>query len=213
MIRQTDHAYQFLKEKILDGTYKPTQRLTEIELSETIQVSRNTIKKALLMLEQENLVQLEANKGAFIKSFTLEEIVNYLEIREVLEGLVAKTAAINITKSELNKMELTLKTMRDRLQNQRFDEYSSLNKDFHAIIYRSSKNPQAVEIINMIKNQLLRYQFRTVLVPGRAENSYKEHSDIFHAFKSHDSDGAAEAVRFHVSNVRRTIENNFSFLM
>lgn len=213
MNRPTDIAYHFLKEKILDGTYKPTQRLTEIDLSETIKVSRNTVKKALLMLEQENLVQIEVNKGAFIKSFTLDEIVNYLEIRELLEGLVIKTSAKNITTSDLNTMKHTLDTMGAHLKKRQFDEYSSLNKEFHAMIYRASKNVQAVEMIKMIKTQLLRFQFRTILVPGRSENSFKEHSDIYQALKSHDEQKAVESIKIHVANIRQTIEKNYNFLI
>jgi DNA-binding GntR family transcriptional regulator len=206
-------AYQFIKEKILDGSYKPSQKLTEIELSEVIGASRNTIKKALLKLEQENLVEIEQNKGAFIKSFTLDEIINYLEIREVLEGLVARTAAKNISDAELEHMEEILQQMDSYLKQNRFDEYSNLNKEFHQIIYQASKNPQAVEIVNVIRTQLSRYHFRTILIPGRNQNSFQEHNKIFEALKSHDEKLAQEAVMNHVANVRTTIKENFSFLV
>ena len=96
-MKQTDAAYHYMKDKILDGTFKPAQKLVETQLAELIGVSRNTVKKALLKLEQENLVALEVNKGATIKSFTLEEILNYLEIQELLDGLVVKSAIRNMT--------------------------------------------------------------------------------------------------------------------
>ncbi len=213
MSRPMEIAYQFIKEKILDGSYKPSQKLTEIELSEVIGASRNTIKKALLKLEQENLVEIEQNKGAFIKSFTLDEIINYLEIREVLEGLVARTAAKNISDAELEQMEEILQQMDSYLKQNRFDEYSNLNKEFHQIIYHASKNPQAVEIVNVIRTQLSRYHFRTILIPGRNQNSFQEHNKIFEALKSHDEKLAQEAVMNHVANVRTTIKENFSFLV
>lgn len=213
MSRPMDNAYHFIKEKILDGSYKPSQRLTEIELSEVIGVSRNTIKKALLKLEQENLVEIEKNKGAFIKSFTLEEMINYLEIREVLEGLVARTAAKNISDVELKKMEDILALMDSHLKQNQFDEYSNLNKEFHQIIYHASKNPQAVEIVNVIRTQLSRYHFRTILIPGRNLSSFEEHKKIFEALKAHDEKLAQEAVTSHIANVRTTIKDNFSLLV
>jgi DNA-binding GntR family transcriptional regulator len=213
MSRQMETVYHYIKEKILDGTYYPSQKLTEQELAETIGVSRNTIKKALLKLEQENLVKIENNKGAFIKSFTLEEIINYLEIREVLEGLVAKTAAKNISEAELQKLEKIFGEMEAHLQNNRFEEYSSMNKEFHQVIYHASKNVQAVEIINMIKTQLLRYHLRTILVPGRTQNSYQEHKKILEALKAHDEQLAQEAVMNHIANIRQTVQQNFSYLL
>jgi DNA-binding GntR family transcriptional regulator len=213
MSKQTDAAYQYIKQKILNGTYKPSQKLIESQLSEEISVSRNTIKKALLKLEQENLVKIENNKGATIKSFTLEEVINYLEIREELEGLVAKSAAKQISEAGLRQLEEILQKMAVQLQNNRFDEYSNLNKEFHNIIYKASTNVQAVELINIIKTQLIRYHFRTILVPGRNENSFKEHRRIFEALQARDENQASEAIRDHIRNVRKTIEQNYHYLI
>ncbi|AKO92233.1 GntR family transcriptional regulator [Priestia filamentosa] len=213
MSRPMENAYQFIKEKILDGSYKPSQKLTENELSEVIGVSRNTIKKALLKLEQENLVEIEKNKGAFIKAYTLEEMMNYLEIREVLEGLVARTATKNIRDVELNKLEEILEQMDVSLKQNQFDEYSNLNKEFHRIMYQASKNQQAVKILNVIRTQLSRYHFRTILIPGRNQSSFQEHKKIFEALKTYDEELAQEAVMDHIANVRTTIKENFSLLL
>jgi DNA-binding GntR family transcriptional regulator len=213
MSRPTEVAYRFIKEKIMEGVYKPSQKLIESELSEIIGVSRNTIKKALLKLEQENLVSLEENKGATIKSFTLEEIINYLEIREVLEGLIAKTAALNIRDAELIELEETVKKMEEHLENNRLDEYSKCNHHFHNIIYGASTNEEAVDMVKKIKTQLQRLQIKTVLVPGRTQESFKEHQKILNAFKTKDAKWAEDAVKYHVSNVRQTIVNNYSVLI
>ncbi|PGV52466.1 GntR family transcriptional regulator [Bacillus sp. AFS037270] len=213
MSRPTEVAYQFIRQKIMDGTFMPSQKLVESELSELIGVSRNTIKKALLKLEQENLVSLEENKGATIKSFTLDEIINYLEIREVLEGLIAKSAALNISDAKLLQLEETLEKMKEHLDNNRFDEYSKCNHLFHNIIYESSTNSQAVDMVNKIKTQLQRLRFKTILVPGRTQESFKEHQKILNALKEKDAKWAEDAVKFHVSNVRQTIVEHYSFLV
>ncbi|MEH7380297.1 GntR family transcriptional regulator [Bacillus sp. JJ1533] len=213
MSRPMDVAYCFIKEKILDGTFKPSQKLNEIELSTSIGVSRNTVKKALLKLQQEQLVEVQSNKGANVKSYTLEEVVNYMEIREVLEVLVAVDASSNITDTEINKLSETLHKMEEHLQNNRFDEYSKLNKAFHQIIYDTCTNKQAVEMVNIIKTQLARFHIRTILVPGRNKNSYAEHRAILEALKSGDEELVAQAIKTHLSNVRKTIQEHSSLLL
>ncbi|MEH7118428.1 GntR family transcriptional regulator [Neobacillus vireti] len=213
MSRPTEVAYQFIKQKIMDGIFMPSQKLVESELSELIGVSRNTVKKALLKLEQENLVALEENKGATIKSFSLDEIVNYLEIREVLEGLIAKTAAVNISDPKLKKLEETVEKMKENLDHNRFDEYSKCNLLFHNIIYEASSNIEAVEMVNKIKTQLQRLRIKTILVPGRTQESFREHQKILNAIKAKDGKWAEDAVKFHVANVRKTIVENYSFLV
>lgn len=213
MSRPTEVAYQFIKQKIMDGTYKPSQKLIESELSELIGVSRNTIKKALLKLEQETLVSLEENKGATIKSFTLDEIINYLEVREVLEGLIARTAALNMSDARLAELEETVEKMKEHLEHNRFDEYSKCNHFFHNIIYEASSNQQAVDMVKKIKTQLQRLQLKTILVPGRTQDSFKEHQKILNALKAKDEKWAQDAVKYHVSHVRQTIVDNYSFLV
>ncbi|EGO63678.1 GntR family transcriptional regulator [Acetonema longum] len=213
MSRQTETTYQYIKEKILDGTFKPTQKLTETQLAQQIAVSRNTVKKALLKLEQENLVTIEDNKGATIKSFTLEEVINYLEIREVLEGLVARSAARSIDSESLAKLKGTLDQMKRFLDSNELDKYSGQNKEFHAIIYQSASNQQAVEIITVIRTQLIRYHFRTILVPGRKDTSLAEHMAIYEALRRHDEDEAERTVKRHIASVRDTIEQNYRFLV
>lgn len=213
MSKQTDAAYQYIKQRILEGSYKPAQKLNESELSEAIGVSRNTVKKALLSLQQENLVQIEDNKGASVKSYTLEEVKNYLEIREVLEGLVARKAAGNISDEELNELEQILARMYLCIQENRLDDYSASNMEFHKVIYSTSKNDEAVEMITIIRTQLIRYHFRTILVPGRTQESYKDHKKILEALKARDGKLAEEAVRNHIANVRNTIEKNYNYLI
>jgi DNA-binding GntR family transcriptional regulator len=213
MSRQIEFAYQIIKERILNGTYRPSQKLVESQLSEIIGVSRNTVKTALLKLEQENLVIIENNKGATIKSFTIEEVKNYLEIREVLEGLIIRSAVPNFLEDDLNHLEQILSKMENYLCENNYDEYTKLNIEFHDTIYKLAKNIQAVKMVNMIKTQLIRYHFRTILVPGRNEKSLQEHKNIYQALKERDALGAEEAMKHHVANVRKTIEENYQYLI
>ena len=213
MKRPNEIAYEFIKNRILEGIYHPSQKLIENDLAIEIGVSRNTVKKALLKLEQENLVVLEKNKGATIKSFTLDEINNYLKIREVLEGLIAADAAMNISDADIEELEAIVEEMHLNLVQQNFDEYSNGNLKFHDVIYRASNNKQAVEMVKIIKQQLKRVQFRTILVPGRNENSFKEHSDILSALRNREVELSEHLVKKHVGNVRQTILNNYNVLI
>jgi DNA-binding GntR family transcriptional regulator len=213
MPRPVEIAYDYVKERILDGRYQPSQKLTEIQLSEEIGVSRNTVIKALLKLEQENLVTIEKNKGATIKSFSLSEILNYLEIRRVLEGLAIRSAVELIDEASIKRLEAIVAQMRDCLSDHRFDEYSALNKQFHQILYDASANQQAVDMIRMIRTQLNRLHLKTILLPGRNDESYQEHSAIYQAVRNRDPDAAEAAIMLHVKKIRDIIEKNYTFLL
>jgi len=207
-----DNVYEYVKENILNGFFQPHQRLTEIELAEKTGASRNTVKKALIQLQKENLVDIQKNRGAFIRSFSLQEILNYLEIREYLEGLVARAAAVNITEEQISKLEEIIHQMEENILANQFDEYSKLNVVFHHLIYEASQKEQAVDIIMMIRNQIARYHFRSILIPGRKQISFNEHQQIFLAIKNRDPDSAEKAVRHHISQVSDLVKTHSSFM-
>ena len=213
MKRPAEIAYEYIKDRILEGTYHPSQKLIENDLALEIGVSRNTVMKALLKLEQENLVVLEKNKGATIKSFSLQEIVNYLKIREVLEGLIGYSAASNITEEDIGRLEQIVGDMKEFVKENNFDAYSGQNLKFHEVIYNASDNEQAVDMVKIIKQQLKRLQIKTLLVPGRNDRSLQEHTNILEALRERDPDKVERYLKEHVANVRSTIENNYSFLM
>ena len=94
-------VYSDLKNKIQTGELPPSSRLHEQELSQLYSVSRNTIKKALLMLENEGLVVIEENKGAKVRTYSMEEVLEYLDIRSCLEGFIVERAVPVITEDKI----------------------------------------------------------------------------------------------------------------
>ncbi|MFA5699058.1 MAG: GntR family transcriptional regulator [Sphaerochaeta sp.] len=205
MKRPNQIAYEFIKGRILDGTYRPAERLVEAQLAEEIGVSRNTVKKVLLQIEQERLLVIEDNKGARVHSLSIEEIQEYYEIRKALEVLVVQSAVDLITAEQIAQMEDILITMEQLKAEENYDAYSEHNKLFHEIIYESSDKTIAVEMIRGIKTQLTRFQFRTMIAPGRADSSIIEHRLLLDGFKRRDKDAVTEAIVSHISNVSGTI--------
>src|ERR1043166_1453160 len=89
---QLGYACQRLKDAIMNGVYMPNQRLIEAEVTQALGVSRTTLRAALIRLHEEGLVEIEVNRGARVRAFGLDEAVQILMVREVLEGLAAVLA-------------------------------------------------------------------------------------------------------------------------
>ncbi|MTI57456.1 GntR family transcriptional regulator [Geosporobacter ferrireducens] len=207
-----EKVYEIIKQRIIDHIYVPSQTLVESALAEELEVSRNTVKKALMQLVNEKLVELEANKSARVKSLTMEEAVHLLEIRERLEGLIAYRAAQVITDKELDIMKTNLEEMKALIKENKLVEYSAINDILHKTIYDICPNREAVEMIQSIKLQLRRYNKRTILISGRSTGSYSEHEAIFKALEAHNPEEAERVMRQHIANVRHTLKENYSML-
>lgn len=205
MVRANQLAYEYIRERIIDGTFRPSQHLVEVQLAEEIGVSRNTIKKVLLQLSEEKLVAIEDNKGASVASLSIDEIQQYYEVRCSLEMIVVRSAASIISDEDLDLLKSLYAEMLILKDNDDIDAYSAHNRMFHDVIYRASDKKIAVDMIRGIKNQMIRFQFRTMVVPGRADNSIKEHKALLEAMINHDPDAAVSAIQAHLVNVSATI--------
>ncbi len=212
MANQTTEVYNSLKNKIIKGEYFPSESLPEQELSNQYGVSRNTIKKVLLMLEKERLVTIELNKGAKVRSYSLSEVLEFLELRSCLEGFITRKAVPAITDEQITELGTILKIMKGHYDNQQLLLYSQNNQLFHNIIYTACPNRTAVEMTINLKNQMSKYNTKTILVPGRDSQSFAEHSAIYDAIKNRDPELAEALMVRHISNVRKTFEENYTLL-
>ena len=210
---QTNQAYQEIRQRILDGVFRPSESLTEVTLASELGVSRNTIRKALLKLESENLVLIEENKRARVRWFSIEEVIQYLEVRELLEGFVVRQSVPFLGEGELEEMRAILAEMRKCLEAHDLLQYSHHNWRFHEVIYRVCPNRPAVEMTRVIKNQLRRYNIKTILIQGRGEDSFDEHRRILSALKRRDAEGAETLMRRHITNLRTVLQNHFELLV
>jgi len=210
---QTNTVYQELRQRILDGVFRPSESLTEVALAAELSVSRATIKKALLKLESDNLVLIEENKRARVRWFSVEEVMQYLQVRELLEGFVMRQGVPFLGAAELKEMRAILAEMKKCLKSHDLIQYSQHNWRFHDVIYRVCPNRPAVDMVMAIKNQLKRYNIKTMLVQGRGEDSLDEHSKILSAIERRDADGAETQMRRHIANLRTVLQRHRELLL
>jgi DNA-binding GntR family transcriptional regulator len=79
--------------------------------------------------------------------------------------------------------------------------YSELNQRLHHRIREISRHPTASRIVERLRNQSVRLQFRLALAPGRTAVSLGEHQAIVAALVARDPDGAERAMRAHLVSV------------
>lgn len=209
---QTIYVYKALKKKIDEGFYSPAENLREAALSEEYKVSRNTIKKALLMLENDAYVSIEQNKGARVRSYSKAEVLEFLDLRQVLEGFVIRLVAETITEGDLNILQEKLDQMKERRAAGDLLGYSAINREFHSVIYQACPNRMAVDMLVKLKNQMKKYNSKSILIPGRSEHSFEEHTAIFAALRQKDAAKAQVLMEQHVRNVRDIYDQYYSIL-
>ncbi len=192
----------------MNGVYMPNQRLIEAEVTQALGVSRATLRAALIRLYHEGLVEVEVNRGARVRAFSLEEAAAILEVREVLEGLAAALAAEKATPQDIGALRDVVGEMKEALAVDDVRRYAQLNHQFHQIILDAAGNEVLKRVLGSLQYPLLRYQFGSILVPGRKDASFAEHQEILAALERRDPEALERAARRHVALVREAVQRS-----
>ena len=189
-----------LRDAIVSGEYAPNQRLIEADLSATYNASRAAVRTALLELGAEGLVDRLPNRGSRVRAIPLAEAIEILEVRMNLEGLCAAKAAENITESEITEFRKLRSDILTASESDLF-EYSRLNQQLDRRIRELARHPTAVAILERLRAQGVRHQFRLAFYPGRAAVSAPEHAAIIDAIIARDAARAEAETRAHLQSV------------
>lgn len=196
----------------MNGVYMPHQRLIEAEVTQALGVSRTTLRAALIRLHEEGLVEIEVNRGARVRAFSLAEAVEILLVREVLEGLAAVIAIDRITPDDLQELRENVEQMKVALAADDVMRYAALNGRFHKIILEAAGHEIVSRFLGSLQYPLIRYQFGSILVPGRRDASLAEHQAILAALEAKDAVELERVARLHVANVREAVHKHGAHL-
>jgi DNA-binding GntR family transcriptional regulator len=190
-----------IREAIVRGDFVPNQRLVEADLSEQFAASRASVRSALLELTNEGLVERVQNRGARVRAVSLDEAVEISEVRMVLEGLCAAKAAEHITAAEIRELKAIGKGMRKAVSSGDVLGYSQFNQELHRRVREISGQATATNVLERLRAQSVRHQFKLAMHPGRPTVSLPEHLAIIDAICAHDAEAAESAARAHLRSV------------
>jgi DNA-binding GntR family transcriptional regulator len=194
-------AVDRLREAIVNGRLQPNERLIEIDLAGSLGVSRTVVRAALSRLEHEGLVEHEAHRGSRVRLVEETEAVEILEARSVLEGLAARLAAQRATPQDVERLETILTGMQRLREAGDLLAVSDENAKLHGRLVEISGHRTARRLVGTLNSQMVRFQYRTILLPGRSDRSATEHAAIVAAVARGDAAAAEDAMRAHLSHV------------
>ena len=196
-----DRPEDRLRAAIVTGRLLPNERLVEADLTRRLGVGRSAVRAALARLEHEGLVELEPHRGARVRRVALAEAVEILQARAALEGLAVRQAAARATPEDVDDLRAILAEMRRLLDAGDLLAASDANALLHDRLRRIGGHATANRLISELRSQLVRFEYRTILVPGRSQRSLAEHTAIVDAVAAGDPDAAEAAMRVHLSHV------------
>ncbi|WP_119390107.1 GntR family transcriptional regulator [Taklimakanibacter lacteus] len=197
----TVRLYDELTRAILAGELQPGEKLSEPAIAAQYGASRAPVREAIRRLQERGLVTYVANQGVRVSQPTGAEFLALLDVREALEGMAARLAAINMDDDEIKALEGLVAGHRGQIERNPLGAYlqEEPDTDFHIHIARGSGNLILAELLCdefYPRLRLCRRLHRTV--PGRGHEAWKEHLRITDAIVQRDGELAEILMRRHI---------------
>ena len=204
----SDSVLSRLSEAILSGDLKPGAKISEPKVSKRYGISRAPLREAIRRLEERSLVSRVPRQGARVVVLSPRRIEQIFVIREAIEGMAAREAALRITDAEVSVLKASVERQHEASRETGSHAYpfKSLDTDYHSAIARASGNEFLVKFLcedYFALVELCRRAQRSR--PERAHRSLIEHGQIVDALAQRDADLAEMLMRRHVAAARKDV--------
>lgn len=185
-----------IREGIVTGRFAQGQRLIARDLTEDLGFSRGTLREAFGHLASEGLLELVPNRGAAVRRLSRKEVLELFQIRELLEGLSARLAALAVA----NKRQRALvQSVRRRIRlDAPHREFHDQNLLVHGTLLEIGGNEQLAQLMAKMNVPFMMSQVRHAMGREQIARSQREHVDILRAVLDGDPDAAESAMRRHL---------------
>ena len=208
-----DIVAERIEAAIISGQLEPGAKLSEQGLATSLGVSRGPLREAIRRLEGRKLLERTPNIGVRVAQLSLSDLNEILQVREALEGMAAGLAAQRMSDEDIAVLARLLEGHGKQKSVREGKGYYQDSKDFdfHFRIVSGSGNERLLQMLTGDLYYLLRvYRYRSSTKPGRATEALDEHKAIVAALEKRDPKAAEEAMRAHLRNARRYVEEQLS---
>jgi GntR family transcriptional regulator, rspAB operon transcriptional repressor len=193
--------FRALRQAIFAGQLVPGTPLSEKEVSDMFQVSRQPVREAFIKLVEVGVLQVLPQRGTLVKRISPRMVREGRFIREAIESAVARKAAESITDAQL---QLLTENVRQQKRASKLNDtaaFLALDEAFHYSIAQSIDCTAAWNTIQDIKAQMDRVRYLSLPEVSPLDLLIRQHAKILAALRAHDAGAAEEAMRTHLREI------------
>jgi len=196
--RQSEQAYVAIKDAILRHEMPPGFQLLEPALALRLGMSRTPVHEALVRLQDEGYVELQARRGMRVTLLSPREIREITELLACLEVEAAeRTAARRLPAEELEVFDAAIKAMDRALESGDVDAWNSADSRFHLLLIEFCGNRLLIDVAKRFLEQANRFRYLTSSHRTPPVYSNVNHAAVVEAIRRGDPQSAGEIHRAH----------------
>lgn len=195
----SDYVLHEIARRIIDGVYRPGQRIVEADVTRDLGVSRSSVREAFRRLENNRFIRVEPNRGATVATPNRDDIVTQFRVRETIAGLGGRMAAERIDQpGHREQMQQLLRDIDDQVRAGAHGQHRAANGRFHRAINDMSGMSQIGELLDQFNFPILHtIYFRDLALEDWKQNM-SDHLDIARAVLHGDGTAAEHFSKRHM---------------
>ncbi len=197
-----------LRTRIIEGYFPPGTRLAEDAIGSALGVSRNTLREAFRLLSHERLLTHELNRGMFVRTLTVEDVVDLYRVRRLVECGVIRTVAGQ--HPGIAAVASAVADGEEALSVREWQALGTANIKFHQALVALAGSPRADELMSGILAEL-RLVFHVMADPKRFHEPYlARNREILQQLQRGDGPGAADALDVYLRDAENQLVQAFA---
>jgi DNA-binding GntR family transcriptional regulator len=207
-----EEIYDALHRHIIAGKYGPGDWLRQEDIASQMGVSMTPVREALDLLVAAGLAERVPYRGVRVREMSTKDIVEAYGMRLVLEAMIARDAAVNITSQQVAGLKKILDEMKRHVKLNEMPKERQLSREFHAAIAEASGNGLLIKLYAVVANAFpdwLLYEAlyrKPELLTNSVAQTFEEHTAILNALMKGDADKAVRVSIDHVQDSGKWLE-------
>ena len=199
-----------LRTRIIEGYFPPGTRLAEDAIGTALGVSRNTLREAFRLLSHERLLTHELNRGMFVRTLTVEDVVDLYRVRRFVECGVLRI--VTGPHPGLAAVEAAVADGEKALDSSDWQALGTANIMFHQALVALAGSRRTDELMGGILAEL-RLVFHVMADPRRFHEPYlARNRQILEQLQRGDGPGAAEVLDVYLRDAENQLVQAFADL-
>ncbi|WP_318266503.1 GntR family transcriptional regulator [Peribacillus frigoritolerans] len=193
-----DLVYDYITERIQNGTLLPKHKINESVLCEKLGVSRTPVREALIQLASDNLLEYLPRKGFIVKELDTKKKLDVFRIVSVLDSLAASLSLEHITESDIERMEDLVKKIEFSISTKNYLDYQKYQNQFHKVYIDKCNNPTLIDLLDSLQNSFVRQIYLSnneEKLFAVLEEMNEDHKEITNYFKKRDKENLEQLIK------------------
>lgn len=203
-----ESVYEAVRDSICDGDLKPGERITQEAIAEKLDVSRQPVNQALILLRAQGFIQDAGRRGVMVTPLDATSVQNIYEIRAALDQLAARLAAGRNDTAGIAEGFQLIGKVRSSLERASTSALVKADMDFHQLIYRISGNDLIQSALTPYWHHLRRVMAAVIDEGIHRGRIWDEHQEILSAIEAGDGELAAARSAAHVVAASEQLTTN-----